>query len=85
MTPENGQYDYLYYEEDYSNDYSFREPAINKTDITPLHRKVATGLLGFLAMFQIKMYKESLALGFPELNLQVCESVDYSIPALYST
>ena len=36
-------------------------------------------------MFQIKMYKELAALSFPELNYQVCESVDYSISAMYST
>ena len=91
MKLDNGEYDnYSYdysndYSYDYSYSYSYREPAINKADITPLHRKVATGLLGFMAMFQIKIAKEAIVLQMPDTNFHVCDSIDYSIKAMYET
>ena len=57
---------------DYSDNFSYpeedRTQAIDKSEITPLHRKVATGLLGFMSMFYIKIIKEMAYLEYPDLN-----------------
>ena len=60
-----------------------RPTAIDKSQITDVHRRVATGLLGFMSMFYIKIVKEMIEMEFNGvLNYNVCQPLVFSREAM---